>query len=340
MAQTLQIILLVSEPVAVINNIEYMFHKVLVPEKDRSLLRFLWWKNHDTSCKISMNEMNVHVFGGTSSPSCCNYALKKTALDNESNYCPDVVLTLKRNFYVYDLLKSLKDVSTAVKLIHDVSKMCSDGGFHLTKFINNELQFLSSIPTEDRRRGVKNMNISDEVDLPTEKALSICWNIEKATFGLKTNLCEKPLTRCGMLYMVSKIYDHLGFAAPFLLKVKRILQVLCKSTYSWDEAGSDDYIKDWNKWKRELKLLERLEINRCFKPSKFGKMIDCCLHHFSDASQDGYGQVSYLRLVDQKSMIHCGLVMAKSRVIPIKFVYIPRLELAAAALSIKVSMML
>ena len=90
-----------SEPVVVINNIEYMFHKVLVPEKDRSLLRFLWWKNHDTSSKILMNEMNVRVFGGTSSPICCYYALKKTALDNESNYCPDVALTLKRNFYVY-----------------------------------------------------------------------------------------------------------------------------------------------------------------------------------------------------------------------------------------------
>ena len=69
-------------------------------------------------------------------------------------------------------------------------------------------------------------------------------------------------------------------------------------------------------------------------------MIDCTLHHFSDASQDGYGQVSYLRLVDQKGMIHCALVMAKSRVTPIKFVSIPRLELDAAALSIKVSMTL
>ena len=32
-----------EKPVAVIDNIESMFHHVLVPEKDRSLLRFLWW---------------------------------------------------------------------------------------------------------------------------------------------------------------------------------------------------------------------------------------------------------------------------------------------------------
>ena len=143
-----------------------------------------------------------------------------------------------------------------------------------------------------------------------------------------------------MLSVVSKIYDPLGFATPFLLKGKRILQVLCKSNYSWDKVVSDDYIKDWNKWKRQLQLLEELKINRRFKPSKFGKVIDCSLHHFSDASQNGYEQVSYLRPVDQKGMIHCGLVMTKLRVTPIEFVSIPRLELAIAALSIKVSMML
>ena len=32
-----------EEPVAVIGDIEPMFHQVLVPEKDRSLFRFLWW---------------------------------------------------------------------------------------------------------------------------------------------------------------------------------------------------------------------------------------------------------------------------------------------------------
>ena len=36
------------------------------------------------------------------------------------------------------------------------------------------------------------------------------------------------------------------------------------------------------------------EINRCFKPSTFGKVNEFRLHHFSDASEEGYGQVSYL----------------------------------------------
>ena len=72
-----------EEPVAVIGDIESIFHQVFVPENDRSLLRLLWWENDGTSGKILVFEMNGHVYGGTSSTSCCNYALKKTALDNE-----------------------------------------------------------------------------------------------------------------------------------------------------------------------------------------------------------------------------------------------------------------
>ena len=60
--------------------------------------------------------------------------------------------------------------------------------------------------------------------------------------------------------------------------------------------------------------MEKGTTDKCFKPSKFGKLIDCSLHHFSDANQDRYGQVSYLRLADQKRMINSVLVMAKSRV--------------------------
>ena len=52
--------------------------------------------------------MNVHVFEGTSSPSCSNCALRRTARDNEVKYDPEVSETLRNNFYVDDLFKSVK----------------------------------------------------------------------------------------------------------------------------------------------------------------------------------------------------------------------------------------
>ena len=81
-------------------------------------------------------------------------------------------------------------------------------------------------------------------------------------------------------------------------------------------------------------------MERCFKLSKFHKVIDCSLQHFSNASQDGYEQVTYLTIVDQKGHIKCSLVMVKSRIPSTKFVSILRLELIPAALSMKVSTML
>ena len=87
-------------------------------------------------------------------------------------------------------------------------------------------------------------------------------------------------------------------------------------------------------------MLQNTNLDRCFKPPRFGRLIDCSLHHFSDASQDAYGQVLYLRLVDEDSHINYSLAMAKSRVTPLKFVSIPRLELTAATLSIKVNLLL
>ena len=50
--------------------IETMFYQVRVPGEHRSFLRLLWWKDNNTSNDIVDYEMNVHVFDGTSSPSC------------------------------------------------------------------------------------------------------------------------------------------------------------------------------------------------------------------------------------------------------------------------------
>ena len=63
-------------------------------------------------------------------------------------------------------------------------------------------------------------------------------------------------------------------------------------------------------------------------------------HHFSDASSTGYGQCTYIRLIDENHQVHCSLLMGKARVAPLKPVTILRLELVAALLSKKISVLL
>ena len=56
------------------------------------------------------------------------------------------------------------------------------------------------------------------------------------------------------------------------------------------------------------------------------------LHGFCDASENAYGGVIYLRMVDISDQVDFPLVISKSKVAPIKKLTIPRLELCGAYL--------
>ena len=99
--------------------------------------------------------MNVHVFGGTSSQSCSNYTLRRKERDNEVKYDPKFAETLRSNFYVDDLLKSVKDEEIVVTLMKYLKVFCGEGGSYLTKFVSNSKHFLLSIPEGDRRKGLQ-----------------------------------------------------------------------------------------------------------------------------------------------------------------------------------------
>jgi hypothetical protein len=156
--------------------------------------------------------------------------------------------------------------------------------------------------------------------------------------------CVSPfkilLTRRGILSTISSIYDPLGLVAPVLLVGKQLLQELCREGTDWDDPVPDHIRIRWEKWRNELCLLNDFKVRRRFKPNGFGPVKSTELHHFSDASASGYGKCSYIRLVNVHEEVHCELVMAKSRVSPLKTITIPRLELTAALVSVRVSTML
>ena len=86
------------------------------------------------------------MFGGTFSPGCCNYALRRTAVGNAPKYDKELAETLLHNFYVDDLLKSVESEEIAIQLIKDLRRMCRESGFNLTKSICNRKGVLQSVP--------------------------------------------------------------------------------------------------------------------------------------------------------------------------------------------------
>ena len=101
--------------------------------------------------------------------------------------------------------------------------------------------------------------------------------------------------------------------------------------------------KDFNRWQDWLADLPKLEtyvIDRYIKPREFGEVTNAELHHFSDASEIGYGAVSYLPITNSNGEVHCCLMMAKSRLTPVTPVTTHRMELSAAVVATRLDTML
>ena len=245
---------------------------------------------------------------------------------------------LRENLYLNDLLKSVNSEDYGIKLIKNVRPMCNEGEFNLTKFVSSSKKVLHSIPDTFRRNGVKDKDLGCK--LPDEQVLGILWNVEADTLGFKIAIKEKTLTRRGMLSTLSSIYDPFTLVTPFLFKGKQIIQTLCAQRFRWDDQVPQDIGNDWKKWINQLNLLKNLHITLCFRPPKFGRIKETSIHNFSDASDSGYAQASYLRLVSETGRINYCLLMGKAREAPIKYITIPRMELAVATLSVKISALL
>ena len=327
-----------EEPVALVADIESMFYQVLVEPEDFDAFRFLWWENNDLEEAPTEYRMVKHVFGATSSPSCANFCLKKTATIYGEAFDKEVPKTVDKNMYVDDLMKSVNSTEKAIILAQQLRELLQKGGFKLTKWLSNDREVLTAIPEGERASSVVNLDIDD---LPTETALGLKWNVEEDVFTWAADddtLVQtrgKAITRRGILSAVSSLFDPLGMIAPFIMKAKLLLQELCRKKLQWDEEISELEKKQWLRWLNDLSKLKEVKVGRCLKPRDFGVIKTTELHLFSDGSRVGYGEVAYLRLVDYKDRIHCSFILGRARVAPIREITIPRLELSAAVVSVQ-----
>ena len=81
------------------------------------------------------------------------------------------------NFYVDDLLKSVSNKEQALSVLQDVTELCSNGGFRLTKWISNIRDVIQTVPVEEKAKELKALDMMKD-DLSVGRALGPRWGLE------------------------------------------------------------------------------------------------------------------------------------------------------------------
>ncbi|UYV79888.1 hypothetical protein LAZ67_18000987 [Cordylochernes scorpioides] len=136
------------------------------------------------------------------------------------------------------------------------------------------------------------------------------------------------ISKRGMLSLVGKQYDPMGWSAPVIMVGKIMIQRFGVAGKDWDATIDGPIKEQWKKFREQLGCLRKVRI-----PRWLGLMViqDIQLHGFSDASEDAYAAAVYIRISGSDS-IRAELVAVKTLLGPVRQISIPRLELGAGVL--------
>ncbi|XP_062542267.1 uncharacterized protein LOC134210240 [Armigeres subalbatus] len=176
--------------------------------------------------------------------------------------------------------------------------------------------------------------------MPTEKVLGMWWNTTTDTFTFKLSPKHdvellsgvRMPTKREVLRTLMAIYDPVGLIANFLIYLKILLQEIWRAGCGWDDEISGKLAEKWLTWVEVLPRVHQVNIPRCYRiKTSANPTSNLELHIFCDASENGIAAVAYFRF-EEKGKVECLLVGSKTRVSPLKFLSIPRLELQAAVI--------
>lgn len=313
--------------IALTTDISKMYRAIELENDDRDLHRFLW--RSDKSEAIRDYRMTRVTFGVSASSFIANMCIKQNAL-NHAHQFPLAAKTVFESIYVDDGLVGADDKDTAVNLQKEMDELFSRGGFQLHKWNSSNPDILRHVKSQ--YKDVKDSHQISDVKEST-KTLGLEWRTLKDQFHLTISQVPIPddLTKRMLVSDIAKVFDALGWFSPVVIKVKILLQRLWEEGLGWDDSAPTNIRDVWRRWKEELPCLLDKPISRCYYP-KETHIVNLELHGFSDASEDAYSAVVYLRMTDSDNVVHTSLVMSKTKVAPIKRISIPRLELCGAVL--------
>ena len=242
---------------AVSADIEAMFSQVGVLPSDQPSLQFLW--REAPTNEIVLFQYTRHIFGSKDSPTCANYALRRTATDNESTY-PDAALAVKEKFYMDDYLESMETSEEVLTRSQALLDLLNKGGFKLRKFVSNvqEIADKRNGNTESCQKQDEAKGFPDTLG-NSSHVLGLKWYHTTDTLIVSRGTdrtVQTPLTQRSVLSLVSSVFDPIGLVAPFTVKACLILEEIWRlSGQEWDNELPKETAGKITEWTLDLPRL-------------------------------------------------------------------------------------
>ncbi|KAL7723919.1 hypothetical protein ACLKA6_015870 [Drosophila palustris] len=304
-------------------DVQMMYRCIDVNDEDAQYQRILWKRKQDEG--LDEYYCSTVMFGTRSAPFLAIRVMHQLAADEGQSF-PLAVDVVKQQMYVDDILSGADNVEQAENIKNQVIGMMHSGTFELRKWASNDPRLLQNIPLEHlETKGILDLQTSDGI-----RALGVYWTPLEDSFRFRVNF-EIPVcipTKRIILSTIARLFDPMGWLSPIVITAKMLMQVLWKTKLKWDDHVPTEVQKSWEKFVKELPNIASIQIPRYITGCSTNNVGQ--LHIFCDASAGAYGAAAYLRVPAENGHFHVELLLAKSKVMPVKpQLTIPRAELCA-----------
>ena len=208
--------------VAIMGDVEQMFHNVHVSPEHRNKLSFPWFLYNNPERPIVDHRMNVHLFGNLLSPAIATFGIRMAVTDANGPCDDDVSEFVCRDFYVDDGLTSQPDAEAAISLLRRTRDALARKKLRFHKIVSNSKEVMNELPEESRAKDLQQLDLNHDT-LSTQRSLGVLWSLERDVFTFIVDLPEKLFTRRGVFSIASSTFDPLGFVTSVTIEGKLIL---------------------------------------------------------------------------------------------------------------------
>ena len=246
--------------------------------------------------------------------------------------------------YIDDIIDCCKNKQDAIERAEEICLILKKGNFHIKGWILS-----GGITLDENGRSTSNNEDSDaDVEITcdkndVEKVLGMKWMpVEDyftfevcIKFGKRRYNEELPsvLTKRMLVSFLNGIYDPMGLVNPVISSGKILIRKIWghEPKLDWDTALPEHLYMECLAFMKNMLALNKILVRKCIRP--LNAIANPVLITFSDASKQIFGACCFLQWKLDDGSHACSLVLAKSRVAPLKVITIVRLELLAAVMA-------